>query len=134
MDAAKITVLWRLICEHDDIAKIDLSGDRMKTPYRDYGVVDGVELVQSTEDASFRGSIQAAIWRKSYLQKHLNLSWDAWQFEKHGCRDDAAILGTVEPVLSYVNAVGGAGNKPGEYDHKKIPTWMWKEMQEKGLV
>lgn len=136
VDTAALGKLWQYACEHDEVVKIDLSGDRMKfphTPYQDKGL-EGLNMIQATEEAAFRGSIQAAIWKTSYLLKHLNEKWDPWQFEKHGCRDGAVILGTEEPVLKYVNAVGGAGNKPGEYDHKKMPAWMWQEMQEKHLA
>lgn len=136
VDTAALQKLWQYICEHDEVVKIDLSGDRMKFPHQPYSDrgLEGLKVIRSDDSANFRGSIQAAIWKTSYLLKHLNADWDPWQFEKHGCRDGAVILGTEEPILKYVNAVGGAGNKPGEYDRKKIPEWMWQEMQELRIV
>ena len=69
---------------------------------------------------------------------------NAWQFEKKGTkrmvRDrqdgkfDGLILGVKESPLSYVNAKGGEGKQPEEWDFKKMPEWMRKELKEKRLI
>lgn len=130
-DVSALSYCWETMLEHPEIKKIDLSGDRMKVPYQQFtrfGINGAV--VESKQDAPFRASLQAAIWRSDYLGECLGKgSWDAWTFEKHGAQNDGAlILGVKLPVLEYVNAVGGQGNKPGELDYKKIPARLFNEI------
>jgi hypothetical protein len=120
------------------VAKIDLSGDRLKTPHR----VLGADLVSSTLDAPFQASVQAALWNVEFLRQMLDASENAWQFEEKGTKRIEAlrrsghyvdgILGTRTPSMGYANAVGGAGHKPGVIEPKHMPGWMWQECIEKG--
>jgi hypothetical protein len=126
-----------------EIAKIDLTGDRLKVPHSEYGNVSGIELVESLDDAPFLTSIQAAIWRVDVLLRFLNDAENPWQFEKKGggrmkrartykkSAFTGKILGTSTPLLTYINAVGGEGAKPGEYDFSKFPIGLGIEL---GLI
>lgn len=134
-DVKQLGVLWEYAGKHPEVMKIDLSGDRAKYPHEGYyNYADGMKLIRSDDKAEYRGSLQAAIWRKDYLEKHLNSDWNAWQFEKHGCNDGGLILGTQTPVIEYINAVGGEGKQPEIYDHKKIPGWLWQELLAENVV
>lgn len=144
VNVALITALWRWMSDNPNVAKLDLSGDRLKVPYTEAEIIGGVQLIESAPDANYQASIQAAIWRRDTLRQFLIDGETPWQFEKRGtkrmiaARTDGTfsgrIMGTDPAVLHYVNAVGGEGRKPGEYDHKKIPPALWAELAGKGLV
>lgn len=120
------------------VGKVDLTGDRLKTPH----TVVSADLVRSNLDAPFQASLQAALWQSELLRLLLNASENAWQFEKHATnrlseirhqgRYTGGILGTRCPAMSYANAVGGAGGKPGVIEAKHMPRWMFEECVAKG--
>lgn len=125
-----VEMAWAYMLHHPEIAKIDLSDDRLKVDHTDYNDT----FILSADDAPFQTSVQAAIWRKDFLLQFLNPTENPWQFEQKGTKRVIAarqagkfsglILGFKEPPIVYVNAVGGAGRKPGEWDFKRIPGWM----------
>jgi hypothetical protein len=140
IDTARIAVLWALMLEDPNIAKIDLTDDRLKVPHFYHG--DG--LVRSADDAPFQTSLQAAIWRKDFLLRILDPKENPWQFEKIGTRRLIAlreagefsglILGCKQPPVNYINAIGGMGNAPNRYDDKKFPPALWQELKDKSLI
>jgi len=147
VDVNRVAALIRLIESHPEMVKIDLTNDRLKAAYQPvtYATPWGnQDMVCSVIDAPFLMSTQAAIWRKDFLLRFVKATEDPWQFEKRGSARvtkayqsgdfDGVILGCQVPPVEYVNACGGAGNKPGEYDHKKIPQTMWDELKGRGLV
>jgi hypothetical protein len=145
VDVKAIKIAWDYMLKRPDIAKIDLTDDRLKVAHTDY--MDNWTIgkyVQSADDAHFQTSTQAAIWRKDYLLRFLHPDENPWQFERRGTKRvkaarkagefDGLILGFKKPPLSYVNAVGGEGNNPGAWDFKKIPAWMVKRLRERKLM
>jgi hypothetical protein len=96
--------------------------------------VGEIELFKAGKDDRFLCSVQAAIWRTDWLRANLDYDWNPWEFEKHAGRDGGLVLGVGKPLLEYVNAVGGQGHKPGEFDREKIPEKLWQELQELHLV
>jgi hypothetical protein len=135
---------WQLMRWKTEIAKIDLTDDRLKVGHSAWNSGTALSLVKSDDDAPFQTSLQAAIWRKDFLLRFLEPSENAWQFEKRGTKRiikarqggefDGLILGCYKPPLSYINAKGGEGKHPGEWDFKKFPGWMKKELREKRLI
>ena len=91
--------------EHQDVDKVDLSGDRMQFPWIDWAN----DFVLTCHDARYKTSLQAAIWRKDYLLKFCDSGWTPWDFEIEGSRDatndDAVILGTTKPCIRYINVL-----------------------------
>lgn len=87
-------------------AKIDLSGDRMKFPHT---FCKDSHFVLSDQNARYRSSLQAAIWRKEYLMKLCQDGWTPWEFELKGEKvirgDGEIVLGTSRPCLRYVNVL-----------------------------
>jgi hypothetical protein len=131
---------WDFMITQPGIAKIDLTGDRLKVPHEYLSEL----FIQTAKDAPFQTSLQAAIWRKDFLLKFLNPKESPWQFEKMGTKRvirareagefNGLILGFKNPPLSYVNAIGGEGKNPGEWDRKKIGPGLWGELAGRGLV
>lgn len=131
---------WECMLHFPEVAKIDLTDDRLKVPNSRWDN----RFIQSAPDAPFQTSLQAAIWRVDFLRRFLDPKEDAWQFEKHGTRRviaareagtfEGLILGFKNPPLSYINAIGGEGGNPGLWDNKKIPPWMVDELSRKRLM
>jgi len=131
---------WDCITHFPEVAKIDLTNDRLKVPHSRWDD----RFIQSAPDAPFQASLQAAIWRKDFLLRFLDPKEDAWQFEKLGTKRviaareagkfDGLILGFKQPPMSYINAVGGEGGNSDKWDRKKFPSWMWSELAGRGLV
>jgi hypothetical protein len=147
VDTRAIRAAWDYMNRHPEIAKIDLSGDRLKVPHTPYvHPTLGIDspAIQSAPDSPFQTSLQAAIWRKDFLLRFLNPKESPWQFEKMGTKRvirareagefEGLILGFKNPPLSYVNAIGGEGQNPGEWDRKKIGPGLWGELAGRGLV
>ena len=132
VDVEKIHNIHGMMLEDERIVKVDLTDDRLKVDYTDYHTND---FIVSDLNTPFLASVQAAIWRVDFLKAILNKNDNAWQFEKNKRtktylnKNKAVILGSHKPPMSYINAVGGEGNKPGEYDLKKIPQWMIEELK-----
>jgi len=107
--------------------------------YGDKNQYESGNFIQSDINAPFLASVQAAIWRRDFLLGILNTKDNAWQFEKNKrtktylTKNKGVILGCVNPPMSYINAVGGEGHKPGEYDLKKFPQWMIDELKENNV-
>jgi hypothetical protein len=144
VNVALITQLWNWMLENPTFAKLDLSGDRLKTPYIMAGEAFGVQIIESAPEANYQASLQAAIWRKDFLLDTLVNGETPWEFEKRGTRRIMAareagkfagrILGTSPALLHYVNAVGGEGRSPGIYDTRKMPREMIDEMRGYGWL
>ena len=139
VDGAALSAAWQLMKANPDIDKFDLSGDMVKREHDTLpgDTLLGYSLFKARPEAQFLTSLQAAIWRTDFLRSALRPSENPWQFEKKGTRrvtKKCTVLGTQRPILSYVNACGGEGHKPGELDYGKIPNWMLTELRERRLV
>lgn len=138
--ANDIKMAWECITHFPEVAKIDLTDDRLKVSHSRWDN----NFIQSAPDAPFQTSLQAAIWRVDFLKRFLDPTETPWQFEKDGTKRviaareagefDGLILGFKNPPLTYVNAKGGMGTLPGLWDMKKIPPWMEQELSRKGLM
>lgn len=138
---SRIHSLNELMKRHSDIAKVDLTDDRLKVEHAT-GTYDGIPVVLSENDAPFQTSLQAALWRKDFLLRFLEPSENAWQFEKKGTKRviearkagtfGGGVIGTPNHPMHYINAVGGEGNFPGQITEKYMPQWMRDECRAKG--
>ena len=139
VDAAAVRRAWDLLGSSPELAKVDLSGDLQKREYAQYAP----GFVQAHASARFQASLQAAVWRVSSLRAILSPDETPWQFEKHGTRrlitlrkDGGAgtVAGLERPALDYINACGGEGHNPGQYDRRKFSPELWAELSGRGLV
>lgn len=135
----------RFMEEHPEVAKVDLTDDRLKLSHLPYNVL-GVPapMIVSGSETNFQMSVQAAIWRRDMLLQFLDPKDDAWASEKRGTKRiisaryanefNGLILGFQTPPMTYVNVIGGQGNMPGKWAWKYIPPWMATELKAKGLM
>lgn len=132
----------RRLFDYGSIQKIDLSGDRQKVEFIERDIYSNFLLIESVDSSPYQASVQAALWRTSFLKRILAPHETAWQFEKYGTKRiidqrqrgmPTQILGTlnVHPMY-YINAVGGEGNFPGQITEKYMPQWMRDECRAKG--
>jgi len=111
----KAKILENFVREGAD--KADLTDDRAKFPYTIFA--GNEELLVSAQDARYRSSLQAAIWRRDYFLGYLKPSRTIWQFETMGYRehigDGATILGyRKDPPVVYDNVrLKGKANNDG---------------------
>lgn len=123
-----IAKLWECMVADPTIAKTDLSGDlaiRGAFPISEM-------LCEATEVTPYIASLQAAIWRRDVLLNTLETPDNPWQFERR--RVKGRVLGVREPLLRYVNGIGGEGRNPEAWDRRKFPVTLWNELSAKGLV
>lgn len=140
LDWHRVEELHRLFL-YSNVVKIDLTDDRLKVPFIDHGIYGSSEIIESTIDAPFQTSVQAALWRVNFLVTSLARAENAWQYEKNGTERvrearkygfNGQILGAKQSSLYYANAVGGEGHKPGVIEAKHMPPWMFEECVAKG--
>lgn len=126
--------------DRDGAAKADLTLERMYFPHEPWAEEDGVKLIASRQDAPYRSSLQAAIWRRDYFLELLVPGRTPWQFEKLGMierqGDGRLILGLAgleEPPVSYLNLYRH-GLLRWNDDLHRPPPWMLAELTERGLI
>lgn len=141
VDIDTINLIQKYMVNSPETVKFDLTDDRLKVIHNQVSIAyledsdKTFNYIQSEITAPFLASVQAAIWRVDFLKAILNTKDNPWQFEKNPRtkkylkEHNGVILGCVNPPMSYINAVGGEGNKPGQYDLKKIPQWMIDELK-----
>jgi hypothetical protein len=98
----------------ENVAKIDLSTDRFHSPHELYEMNGDTGIIVSNQDARYRSSLQAAIWRREYLASMLKPNRSPWDFERHGScehmNDGKLILGVADAndgPVPYLNVYGG---------------------------
>ena len=107
-----------LSCINDDmVGRIAITNDRAYDPYSHYKTIDGVNIIQSTQDSMYRISCQPSIWKREYMLKHMLSGLKGpWEFEllKNQYHDGYTILGLTE---NYPILVSNAISK-GKYDEE----------------
>ena len=143
VNSGLVTQVIKLAERNPKIAKIDLTDDWTKYPHSKV-TREGLALVKAYKSASFLTSLQAAIWRKDYLQTFLDANENPWQFEKKGSKRVQAaykdktftgeVLGCRRPPVSYVNAIGGEGNMPKVWARKRFTDAMWNDLRARKFI
>ena len=109
----RIMALADYMQAHDDIARLDLTYDRLNNAtWTDVKTLWGIDdLIIDTPMSPYHFSYQAALWRKSMLTECLKIHETPWQSEMNGdarlARLGYAVLGTKHPPLRYTIAVQG---------------------------
>lgn len=135
----------RFMESHPEVAKVDLSDDRLKLSHLPYNLPDApAPMIVSGDETNYQMSLQAAIWRRDMLLRFLDPKEDAWQTEKRGTKRiisaryakefNGLILGFLQPPLKYVNAIGGEGSHPQDWAKKRFDHWLWNDLKAKGMV
>lgn len=109
---SQVEVLERFL-ERPEVVKIDLNHDRRNHPHRLYCVQDGLRVIVSEQEADYRSSLQAAIWKTDYFLNLLKPGRSPWEFERLGMEearnDGQLILGLDsddEGPVAYLNVFG----------------------------
>lgn len=136
-----VNKLYEHLINTHAVVKIDLTNDRTKLQYKKYSAIPNGIL--SDYGSHYQTSIQAALWRKSFISKFLNPEEGPWEWEKRGTKrviqarlqgEKLDILGTTAHPVHYVNAIGGEGNHPHRWAKSRFPKWLWNSLIERGLV
>lgn len=133
-----IAAAVQIMEEEGDIARFDVATDRVNCHQaRDYGYVDGLDIISTPTGAEYNFSYQASIWSKDKLKKLLVPGESPWESELRGNLRLASrgykVLGTRQVPMWYAIVM----NK-GQFD--KTGAWMypartlypedWKDLEE----
>lgn len=108
VDTAAVGSLADYLCNHPDVLKIDLTGDRLHSGRAvDIDAWGHCDIIETGWDTAYQWSTQAAIWNREHLLDSLRPEMSPWDFE---LRDRPAhhlrVLGTRQWPVRYVNGVG----------------------------
>ena len=107
----KITVLADYLQAHQNVARLDLSADRLgASGWTDIETLWGLDdLILSSPQSPYHFSFQAALWRKSLLLDCLVPDESPWESEMYGtdrlAQRGYLVIGTKHPPLRYTIAV-----------------------------
>ena len=131
--------LLRKYLRSRDVAKIDLTLDRTYFPHKVYAIDSGIQIIVSDQNADYRSSLQAAIWRKDYFLGLLKPNRSPWGFELIGMHelknDGKRILGIKQPhfgPVSYANIY--SKGKVNWEQMERIEKKVQQHMFELGLI
>jgi hypothetical protein len=123
----------------DNVMKVDLTLDRAYFAHCPYAECEQLNIVVSAQDAPFRSSLQAAIWRREYLDSMLKPSRSPWDFEQLGMRehlnDGKLILGSAfqdQAPVPYLNVYGHG--KVNWRELNRLDPESMREITEKGWI
>ena len=110
--------------------KVDLQGQVQFFEH----TVESNGMLLAHPAARYRASTQAAIWKKSYLQKKLRSgATTPWSFELQDCDyDGAKIYGLSTPTMLYCNMIY-KGTVAG-YEVDRIRENDWQDMKKAGVL
>lgn len=122
--------------EDPDVVKFDLTDDRIRgNQFEEYEKKDGLDVVLTAQNANYRSSLQAAIWRREYFLSILKPDRNPWQFELKGMKelmnDGKKILGTRNHPVKYANMILKRNINPKEI--AKLNPIDLKHIQTEGL-
>lgn len=134
----KIEFLRCFLCSRE-VAKIDLTQDLTRYSHRLYATQAGIQVVVSDQNAEYRSSLQAAIWKRDYFLRLLKPNRSPWDFERIGKdelkNDGKIIIGIRQPnfgPVSYANLY--ARGKVDWDEMNRIEERVQHEMFELGLI
>jgi hypothetical protein len=67
-----------------EVAKIDLTQDLTRYSHKLYPTAQDFQIVISDQQAEYRSSLQAAIWKRDYFLRALKPNRSPWDFERIG--------------------------------------------------
>ena len=131
--------LLRGFLDRSAVVKIDLTLDRARQLHNLYATNGDIQIIVSDQNAAYRSSLQAAIWRKDYFLQLLKPNRDPWAFELIGAEelknDGKLILGIKQPhaaPVSYANVY--TKGKVNWNELHKIEKSVLRDMSELGLI
>lgn len=134
----RIEFLRSFLCSRE-VAKIDLTQDLTRYSHRLFATHRDFQIVVSDQNAEYRSSLQAAIWRRDYFLRLLKPNRSPWDFERMGKdelkNDGKIILGLRQQdrgPVSYANLY--ARGKVNRDEMKRIEESVQNEMYELGLI
>lgn len=142
VNAQAVESIYRYTLEHPEVARFDLTTDRLYAGgMHDYARVGPLDVIISDPHSPYHFSLQAAVWRRSWLLQCLKPHETPWQAEINGdarLRDTGAlVLGTRQSPLHYTIAVQrGKFTPDGGYQTpvNALPAEDVKTIVEKGWI
>jgi hypothetical protein len=119
--------------------KVDLTLDRAYFAHSPYAECDQLNIIVSAQDTLYRSSLQAAIWRREYLDTMLKPGRSPWDFERLGMyehmNDGKLILGSApqdQAPVPYLNVYGQG--KVNWRELNRLDPESMREITERGWI
>jgi hypothetical protein len=123
----------------DNVMKVDLTLDRAYFAHSPYAECDQLNIIVSAQDTLYRSSLQAAIWRREYLDTMLKPGRSPWDFERLGMyehmNDGKLILGSApqdQAPVPYLNVYGQG--KVNWRELNRLDPESMREITERGWI
>ena len=110
VDDSGVRLLWDHIKAHPELARIDLTADRVLAHGAiDAGALGHLHLVANEHPVPYLLSLQTGIWKREALRAYLVSGETPWQVELEGTtrmhRAGANVLGTREVPVKHLIAI-----------------------------
>ena len=110
VDTEAIELVAQYMTQHRDVARVDLSSDRLYAGnVREVGALGWLDLITNDLPVPYLLSFQAGIWRRSELLRYLVPGETPWQTEINGTarmnEAGARVLGTRQWLTRYLIAI-----------------------------
>lgn len=123
VDHAAVESLGHYMTIHDDVLRIDLTGDRLHSGRAfDVGTWGHCDLLETPADAPYQWSTQACVVRRDHMLRCLRPGIAPWEFELRGNElipEGLRVLGTRQWPVRYVNAVGMGSQEKYQTEHSR---------------
>lgn len=97
-----LNVLLSLVKQEKLVGRANLTNSIFQThmgkKHQTFKSVDGFEIIEYTQDSSFRITCEWAIWDKDYMLKYLQDNLTPWEFEKQKGKDGYNLIGCKNKV------------------------------------
>ncbi len=97
-----LNVLLSLVKQEKLIGRANLTNSIFQThmgkKHQTFKSVDDFEIIEYTQDSSFRITCEWAIWDKDYMLKYLQDNLTPWEFEKQKGKDGYNLIGCKNKV------------------------------------
>ena len=97
-----LNVLLSLVKQEKLVGRANLTNSIFQThmgkKHQTFKSVDNFEIIEYTQDSSFRITCEWAIWNKDYMLKYLQDNLTPWEFEKQKGKDGYNLIGCKNKV------------------------------------
>jgi len=92
VDKTILNLLFDEMKNNESIVRCTLGIDIRFLPHKLYKQFDDFQMIEQSEDSTYRITTQPSIWRKDYLLQFLNKSTNPWNFETNNNPKDGKII------------------------------------------
>ena len=97
-----LNILLDLVKKEESIGRANLTNSIFQTHmgknHQDFKLIDNYNIIEYTQNSSFRITCEWAIWDKNYMLKYLQENLTPWEFERQSGKDGSHLIGCKNKV------------------------------------